>query len=212
MTLNPYFKQHQGQTNEADLYQKLVTEAIQIAGVESYYLKRDSQNADVIFNEDPRASFNENFCIEIYIENFEGFNGMDNDIITSAGLDLNDELKLVISAERFDEESDLKQPREGDLIYLPLSDTLFEIAYIDDEADFYSLGNVKSYPITARIFDYSGETFNTGLDEIDTLDDDFLTNNDFANSEATEENDEFDTADDNIVDFTEDNPFGTFGN
>lgn len=211
MTLNKYFRQYQGQTNEADLYQKLVTESIQISGVDAYYVKRDSSNLDEIFGENRDAIFNDADCLEIYIQNFEGFSGSDNDIITKFGLDLNDELRFEVSKERFVEVVEINKPRSGDLLWLPLSDTLFEIKYAEDEEPFYSLGQIRSFKVTAEIFDYSGEEFTTGVDELDTISDNFITNDDFLNDEASEENTIFDTEDDGIVDFTEDNPFGTFG-
>ena len=208
MSLNNYFKQFQGQTNEANLFQQLTTEYIQIGGVDSYYIKRDAEDFDTIFNEDTTVEFGKGQCIEIFIENFEGFEG--NDLISKFGLELLDELKFIVSKERFVEEIELEKPREGDLVYLPLADRLFEIKYVDDEHLMYSLNDTRSFEVTAQIFDYSGEEFNTGIDGLDELDE-LGDNLDFQNSEADKENTVFDDADDGIVDFTEDNPFGTFG-
>ena len=209
MSLNKYFKQFQGQTNEADLFQKLTTEYIQIGGVDSYYIKRDMEDFDNIFNEDRTVNFGEGICIEIFIENFEGFEG--NDIISKFGLELLDELKFVVSAERFCEEVDMEEPREGALIYLPLADRLFEIKFVEDEELMYSLNDTRSYTVVAQIFDYSGETFETGIEELDSLDD-LNDNVDHLNLDADTQNDIFDEEDDGIVDFSEDNIFGTFGN
>ncbi len=208
MALNSYFKQFQGQTNEANLFQKLTTEYIQIGGVDSYYIKRDMEDFDAIFNEDTTVEFGEGQCIEIFIENFEGFEG--NDLISKFGLELLDELKFIVSKERFVEEIEMPEPREGDLIYLPLADRLFEIKFVDDEHLMYSLNDTRSFSVTAQIFDYSGEEFNTGIEGLDELDE-LGDNLDFQNTEADDENQVFDDEDDGIVDFTEESPFGTFG-
>ena len=59
--------------------------------------------------------------------------------------------------ERFLAESNFKQPREGDLIYLALSKTLFQISYVEDEEPFFSLGNVPYFKVIAEIFPLAKE-------------------------------------------------------
>jgi len=211
MAINKFFQQHTGQTNEADLFQSLVTESIQIHGVESHYIIRETQNIDSIFQEDPLASFDESFCIEVYVDTFDGFGGSEGDFMSKFGLQLQDRITLSISTERFREESTFTQPREGDLIYLPLSKTLFEIQYVEDEEPFYSLGKVPYFRITGEIFDYSGEEFNTGITDVDLLDADLTDNTDLNNIQDQDINDEFDFQDDGIIDFDIETPFGEFG-
>ena len=211
MALNPLFRQNQeGQKLEADLHQSLVTESIQIKGIEVYYIKRDSQNKDSILNEDPLGSFSSATGIEMFLESFDGFNGQEQDLVAGWGIQLTDRATFSVSTERFMEVIEFDKPKEGDLIYMPLSNTLLEIQHAEDEEPFYTLGNVPFFKIQTEIFDYSGEEFNTGVSDIDVLDDDVITNNDELIEDAGA-NDEFDTEDDDIVLFTTEHPYGVFG-
>jgi hypothetical protein len=60
-----------------------------------------------------------------------------------------------------DIDSTIIRPREGDLIYFPLSKSLFEINFVEHENPFYPLGRLYSYFITAELFTYSYEKINT---------------------------------------------------
>ena len=201
MTLNKFFDFTRNKQKDSDLYQRLVDESIQIKGVECKYILRDQTNIDNILNEDSQASFSKQKSIEIYIENFEGFDG--DDALSKFGLQLNDELTFSVSTNRFNQVFQM-QPRVGDLIWLELAERLFEIKWIDDETDFYSLGKNRMFRIRAEIFDYAGEEFNTGIEDVDVFDDlDF-------NEESSSNNNVFDQEDEDIIDFTVENPLGRY--
>jgi hypothetical protein len=59
-------------------------------------------------------------------------------------------------------EPSITRPREGDLIYFPLSRSLFEINFVEHESPFYPLGKRYSYFLTCEMFSYSMEKIATG--------------------------------------------------
>lgn len=73
-----------------------------------------------------------------------------------------------------------ERPMEGDLIYEPLSRTLFEIKFVEHEAIFYQTGRLQTYDLRCEIFSYSNEKIDTGDSELDAIEDrystDILTN------------------------------------
>ena len=60
-------------------------------------------------------------------------------------------------------------PKEGDLLYWPLVDKIFEIQFIEDEVNFYQLGKTYAYRLQTETFEYSHEDFDTGITEIDDV-------------------------------------------
>ena len=59
------------------------------------------------------------------------------------------------------------RPKEGDLIYFPLGDRLFEIKFVEHEKPFYQLQKNYVYELTCELFRYEDEILDTGVDEID---------------------------------------------
>ena len=124
------------------------------------------------------ARFDDNFILEAYVQNYEGFAGS-GDLMTKFGIRTTDELTLVISRERYEdfitpfyatnptEELLVTRPKEGDLIYFPLSDSLFEIKFVEHENPFYQLGKNYVYELKCELFEYEDEVINTSVEEID---------------------------------------------
>ena len=69
------------------------------------------------------------------------------------------------------EPTGLNRPYEGDLIFHPIFGMLFEIKSVEDEEPFYQLDNLPVYKMSCQIFDYSSETLDTGITEIDEVQD-----------------------------------------
>ena len=152
MALNPFFLQ--GSEREQKLLQDLVNEQIGIYGVEVYYLPRRVIGRKTIIEEIVASEFDEAFPLEAYVKNYEGYGGA-GDILTKFGMSLRDEVTLTISKERFEDfispflgaqgdeyEIELStRPREGDLIYFPLGQRLFEVKFVEHEQPFYQLEN-----------------------------------------------------------------------
>jgi len=187
MTLNPFFLQ--GSTNEQFLVQDLINEQIKIYGVEVYYLPRKILKSDLVIREIQSSKFDDTFLIEAYINNYDGYNpGVD--IMSKFGLKLTNEVSLTISRERFEEfiapflegiSSGIREgritdydfadlitrPKEGDLIYFPLGERLFEIKRVESEKPFYQLGSSYTYDLSCELYEYENELIDTAVDEVD---------------------------------------------
>lgn len=173
MATNFYFSQ--GVKSEQQLYESIVIESIKMYGQDVYYLPRDLVNVDTIFRDDPTSSFNSSHKIEMYIENTDGFDG-EGDIFTKFGVEIRDQATFVVSRTRwtaqvkkYDSEITAIRPLEGDLIYLPLSKSFFQIMRVEHESPFYQLRNVPTYRLFCELFEYTGEDIDTGVVQIDNV-------------------------------------------
>lgn len=187
MTLNPFFLQ--GSTNEQFLVQDLINEQLRIYGVEVYYLPRKIFKTDDIIREIQSSKFDDVFLIEAYINNYDGY-APDSDIMTKFGLRLKNEISLTISRERYEEfiapflegissgirdgsitdydfANLITRPKEGDLIYFPLGERLFEIKRVESEKPFYQLGTNYVYELSCELYEYENELIDTSIDEVD---------------------------------------------
>lgn len=208
MPTNKFFQSGRGigSTEEQNLLQVLVNETIQIAGCDFIYLPRTIVNLDNLYREDYVSKFINDFVIEMFIENYEGFLG-DGALISKFGFSLGDRLRLIVSRERFQSIVGAVLPLEGDLVMFPTSRSLFEIKYVDDKTPLFPLGARQYFVLTCEVFTYSNETIDTGTeaDEVPLA---------YGNDGATGIGDPF--AKNNviqdksniIIDFTESNPFG----
>lgn len=157
MATNRYFENFNSFPQQ-ELINGLTREVIEINGTDVIYLPRKTINRDDILNEDSSNIFDSAFEIEMYINSNEGFAGA-GDIISKFGLDVQDEIGFIVHKERFIEESKLPSPREGDLIYLYMSKTLFDIKFVEHEKPFYSMGKNQVFELTCEKFQYSNEKF-----------------------------------------------------
>lgn len=188
MSLNPFFLQ--GSPNEQFLVQDLINEQLKIYGIEVNYLPRKIFKTDNIIREIQSSKFDDNFAIEAYLNNYDGY-APDSDIMTKFGLRLKNEISLTISRERYEEyivpflegitagikegkitEYDfadlISRPREGDLIYFPLGERLFEIKRVEHEKPFYQLGSSYVYELSCELYEYENELIDTTIEEIDS--------------------------------------------
>lgn len=173
MARNHYFSDKV--RSEQHLYEDLVIESLKIHGQDVYYLPRDIVNEDKIFGDDVPSRFNSSYKVEMYIDNIEGFDG-EGDLFTRFGVEIRDEATFVVarrrwkqSVSRHDNEINSERPREGDLIYLPMSNSLFEITHVEHEQPFYQLSNLPVYKCRAQLFTYNDEDLDTGIAAIDGI-------------------------------------------
>lgn len=169
MALNPYFSNYNAEQN---LVEDITIEVIKATGINCVYVPREYFSIDRVFGEDPGTKFKDSYTIEMYLQSYKGFEG--TDVISQFGLEIRDKVLLVLSRKRFKEEvtdknANIKRPREGDLIYFPLSKSLFEINFVEHENPLYPLGKLYSYAITAELFTYSYEKMNTKNAAIDEV-------------------------------------------
>ena len=180
MPVNLYFNNFPNDqvTSEQLLVEDLVIEAMQMHGMDVYYMPRSSgDSVDMLYGEDTLKRYTVAHSIEMYLENVTGMDG-EGDFMSKFGLEIRDELSLLVSRKRFrytTGASNLIRPREGDLVYIPLIQNFFEITFVEEEnnqAMFYTLGrgrggNVYVYALKMKQFVFSEEYIVTGIDEID---------------------------------------------
>ena len=174
-----YFPQHGGVNTEQALIQSLVDEQIKLFGSDVYYLPR-KMIKDVALNDILYSEFKTQYMIEMLLINVEGF-GSPSEFISKFGLRITDEITMVVSQNRwsqvFQEFADITtvdgRPNEGDLIYLPLTEDLYEIKFVEREAPFYQLGKNYIYTMTAEIYEVGNDEFETGIEEIDVIEEVF---------------------------------------
>ena len=157
MSTNNYFRNFNSFPQQ-QLLNDLTKEVIQINGIECMYVVKSASNKDTIYNEDVTARFTSAKKIEMYLNTPDGFEGA-GDVVSKFGLDVQDEINVIVNKERFTEEANLASPREGDLIYLPLGKGLFEIKFVEHEKPFYTLGKNTVYQLNCELFRYNNQLF-----------------------------------------------------
>ncbi len=178
MALNHYFNFFPEKiTNEQVLVEDLVIEALQIHSMDIYYMPRESRDQiDRLMGEDQLKTYASASIIEVYLENVSGMEG-EGDLISKFGLEIRDEMTVLVSRRRFNFVfPKLVRPREGDVIFIPLTNNFMEITFVEHEnqqAMFYTLGrgrggNVYVYSMRLKQFVFSNEQIQTGVDEVDT--------------------------------------------
>ena len=257
MPVNHYFQSGNGIGNDAEkrLHEDLIIEGLKIYGQDCFYLPRTLVNKDLVLGEDTISKFDQSYMLEMYIETTEGFAG-EQELVSKFGLEIREDTTFVIAKRRWQNQVDNQavqivdgRPNEGDLIYVPLMNSFFEIQFVEDQEPFFQLGQLPVYKLRCTRFEYSSERLDTGVSEIDAAEDKYsldqlahqmslenedgalLLENDGADSSSNyllmetyniqsqspyaDNNDldqqaGFDTSStaDDILDFTERNPFG----
>lgn len=172
MPTNPYFKQFQVRS-EQNLVDDLIQEVIKIHGVDLLYLPRTVQREDLIYGEDVLSKFDDYYDLEMYYKSqtYEG----PQEHISKFGLELEHRITLVVSKTRFDQATnyELDNPREGDLIYDPPTNSLWEIKFVNKFERWFQLGDLPVYELEVAKFEFGQEKFDTGIPEIDQIEEDY---------------------------------------
>ena len=260
VVMNPYFQSGNGIGNLAEqrLHEDLIIEGLKIYGNLVYYMPRTLVNKDIILGEDVASKFKNALPVEMYFETTEGFLGQ-QEIINKFGLEIREDTTFMVSKRRFEELVSSRsnmiadgRPNEGDILYMPLMNSFFEILFVEDQQPFFQLGNLPVYKLRVTRWEYSSEDLDTGVQAIDEKEELFTLNqldqhfsledasgalllendtvnadnnyflletfNENINSTYADNNDldneaGFDTAStaDDILDFSETNPFGEPG-
>jgi|TARA_B110000914_G_scaffold225742_1_gene247411 hypothetical protein len=164
--------------SEQNLYEDLVLESIKMFGQDVVYIPKEQVSEDALLNETINQ-YRHSYPIECFIENIDGFEG-DGNLLGKFGLEIRDQANFVIPKKRWDHVvgTNLLEalgnvvtalPSEGDLIYMPMTDRLFEIRYVEPKKPFYQLQDLPTYTLTAELFEYNGQNFDTGMPEIDNI-------------------------------------------
>ena len=184
MGVNHYFQGGQGIGNQSEkrLYEDLIIEGLKIYGNDVYYLPRTLVNRDLILGEDTNSRFDDSYLIEMYMESTEGFAGQ-QELITKFGLEIREDTTFMVSKRTWDEKVANNanliatgRPNEGDIIYMPLMNSFFEILFVEDQEPFFQLGNLPVYKLRVTRWEYSGEELNTNITDIDEKENVFSLN------------------------------------
>ena len=177
MARNPNFRQKV--KSEQNLYEDIIIESMKIYGQDVYYLPRTIVNENTILGEDVASSFTSSYKIEMYLENTEAFDG-EGDLFTKFGVEIRDEATFIVARKRWSQtvasssnSITVLRPKEGDLIWLQLSNKLFEILHVEHESPFYQLSNLPTYKMRCQLFEYSGEDIDTGIAGANAIQSDF---------------------------------------
>ena len=240
MATNFYFNNFTSSA-EQDLIAELVLESIKIYGLDVYYIPKREVDKDKIYGEDSLVEYNTSYLVDMYVKNVDGFEG-EGDFLSKFNIEIRDQITFTVSKRNFEteisrQESGILRPQEGDLIFFPLNNKVFQIKFVEHEAVFYQIGSLQMYDLKCELFEYSNEVMNTGFDLIDNLQNNFSTSfNNFAlltenGLEITDEerytitreefdldtqdtladNDDIEIEADGILDFTEADPFSEGG-
>lgn len=226
MTTNPYFK-HQGYKPTQNLIDDLSEESIKMHGIDVVYIIKTTDKVDSLFGDNQHGKLKNSFTIEMYLKNAKGFEGQ-REIVSKFGMEIKDNVTLIVSKRRFREESfklpeiggrlyPMNRPMEGDLIYLPLAptnDNLFEIKFVQNDDQMFQQGDYYTFRIDCELYKYSMEDIQTGYSKIDDM------QSEFTKTETTEKdgtyiidnkeinnNSQLQSEADDIIDFTEKDPF-----
>ena len=248
MPTNFYFQNGltSGTTNEQRLIEDLVIESLKIYGHDIYYLPRTLVNEDSIFDEATLSQFTQAYPLEMYFDNIDGFEGQ-GDLFTKFGIEIRDQATFVLSKRRWEQMIDTSggiftleaRPAEGDLLFFPLTGSLFEIKLVEFQNPFYQLSKINVFKMQCELFEYSSEIIQTGIDVIDNIyaeqnidmflyqflledgtllfqeDGSSIILEDYAVTKSTAATDNtnfiIENEADDILDFSEVNPFGEIG-
>lgn len=179
MATNQFFRSSYFSTDKDQvLINNLNREAIQVQGIDVKYIRREFVNYDKLFGEDQSSKFERSYDIEMYVKSVDSFGG-DGKFLSKFGLEIRDEITFSVNRDRFttevvNNEPDIVRPMEGDLIWVMSAidkrARVFEITYVNSEEVYYQLGKLYTWEIQTKVFEYGGESFDTGVVEIDVLD------------------------------------------
>jgi|TARA_R100000081_G_scaffold45672_1_gene21594 hypothetical protein len=167
MPTNTYFRNFDAR-NEQELLHSLVTESIQIYGHDVNYIPRTLVNEDTILGEDSISEYKDAYSIEMYIKSVDGFEG-EGDLVSKFGLEIRDQIVFSVARRAFEGLDIGVRPKEGDLIYFPLTEKLFQIMFVEHETPFYQTGALPTFDLTCELFTYSDEKIDTGVEEVDVI-------------------------------------------
>ena len=161
-----------GTRSEKNLYEDLIIEQLKIYGHEVHYMPRENLDTDQVLG-NTTDKFTDAHMIEMYVEEVNGFAGQ-GDLIGKFGLDMRDELTFVVARRTFellvDQPSNtltINRPREGDIIYMPLFKKFWQIDFVEDEDPMYQINDLPIFKLKCSTWDYSSESVETGITEID---------------------------------------------
>ena len=217
MARNRFFNQYTPVKQEQTLVEDLIIESIKIYGVDAYYLPRTHVNLDLIYGEDSLMIFDDALELELYIKSFDGFSGQ-QDFMSKFGLQIEETVTFSVAQKRFNqmlkptymteysynmktEEGDalldeqlydygtLPRPREGDLLWIPMLNAMYEIKFTENIENFFQLGKLYTFEMRCDKFEYSSQRIDTGVSDIDDIENEYSTSSANVEKILAEDND-----------------------
>jgi hypothetical protein len=215
MATNVFFRNYDF-FNEQQLIDDLVIESIQIYGVDTYYITKNSSPIDELQNEVPLAIFDAAYHIDMYVKSVDGFQG-EGDFLSKFGLQIRDQVTFTVANRTFERfvtrnKPAWVRPKEGDLIYMPMNQKFFKVTFVEHESVFYQTGALQVFDLKCELYEYSNERFETGVALVDTAFNAYKTTNvsnltELQNVDPIAKNIVYETEGDVFIDFSEIDPF-----
>ncbi len=173
MATNPYFNHYGKNTADQRLTENLLIESIKTYGIDIFYCPRTLVNEDLLLGQDAISEYRSAHTIEMYIKTIDGFEG-EGDFVAKFGLQINDQVTFTVARRRWSElgligDGREDAPKEGDIIYFPMTNALFQVLFVEDESIFYQTGGLQVFDLVCEMFTYSNQRLDTGIDEIDKI-------------------------------------------
>lgn len=177
------------------------------------YMPKTLLSRDEIFRESDVNKFDTTFTIETYLKSINGFEGDGKFLSVELGYEIRDSVTFTIAKSVFESITSLDRPTEGSLIYLPLDKKCYEIKFVDHQSIFYQLGKLNTYDLRCELLEVNGQIFDTGIEEIDRLNDLYKLDGSEDNTivDWGDQSIEFQEEGENFIDFTETDPFSMGG-
>ena len=205
-TTSPHFN-HYRASNEQNLIEELVVESIYQRGLEVVYIPRTQDNLDYLYNEDTSSNFSRFKRLAMFPLFVDGFDG--GEMMSIYGDEFNKSGIFVVSKLKFLEEfPEFIRPREGDLIFMPITNAVLEIKFVEHESPFFEKGKQYVYELRTEAFEYSYEEMETGDPETDAVLDEIKIDNPEFDVEVFGDNEDIQNDVQDDIEFDPNNPFG----
>jgi hypothetical protein len=202
---NRFFNQY-STASEQNVLEDLIIESIKVYGIDAYYLPRTHVNLDLLYKEDTSLLYDDALPLEIYLKTFDGYLGQ-NDFISKFGLQIDESMTFTIAKKRFlqvlepkvmteysynliNEDGDglvqeggydyssYIRPLEGDLIWFPFTNDLFEIKFVEVIETLFQLGKLYTFELRCDKYEYTSDRLDTEVETIDQFEEDFSVSTD----------------------------------
>jgi hypothetical protein len=199
---NRFFNQY-STASEQNVLEDLIIESIKVYGIDAYYLPKTFVNLDLLYKEDTSLIYDDALPLELHLKTFDGYLGQNDFIskfglqidesmtftlakkrflqvlqpklMTEHSYNLinEDGTGLVQDVEGGYDYSTYIRPLEGDLIWFPFTNDLFEIKFVEIIETLFQLGKLYTFELRCDKYEYTSDKLETGLDEIDQIEDIF---------------------------------------
>ena len=195
--------------SKSPIIQDMVEEVVEVIGFSAKYLPRKYSTAlDPIFGEDPSSKFDTVWTLPILIDEYQEYGDV-GDFYSKFGVTVTDEMKVTFTKKAFAEQTvatDDDTPIAGDLLYFTDAEALFEVTFVGNYSTFYPgpEGPAHVWTLTLKPWEYGGEDIDVADAEITAVETEIQ-----AAVDAELDTPDWDTMDDDILDLSEMNPFGS---